>query len=370
MGLKNDYRISAIVVLCKDCGQDVGLYPARHICSSSKNPQLPILCSSTTSPSFESWHHQEEETKNVPELISSFIPVKPTQVTRQPSDSSTESEKWSFFRSTSKNSNPETPEKEEHTSYLDAYALNLKRSISLRELNGSSATTHLQRAKTTTGKKAKENEKWKELIADKHKPGSKTSSSWFNIISSSTSQDIEYCSDQEDWEGETHVARIIREYHEEKHKARHTPLPSWLYDDRTPISALAQIPVTEQAHQEQVRLRREHSNRRRLWEASETRQPTQREREIQAMRATSITKDHDLYSKTNSISRSCSERVSNSSSRQKTSISPASNQHSLFNGSSRRLKAAQISGSFYDEDKLKNSHYLYRNSSGNTKGYI
>ncbi|RUS22205.1 hypothetical protein BC937DRAFT_90036 [Endogone sp. FLAS-F59071] len=38
-----DYRVSKIVVLCKDCGQDVGLYPARHKCADVVRPPLPPL---------------------------------------------------------------------------------------------------------------------------------------------------------------------------------------------------------------------------------------------------------------------------------------------------------------------------------------
>ncbi|KAI7850779.1 hypothetical protein BDC45DRAFT_517124 [Circinella umbellata] len=43
MGIVNDYRISQIVVLCKDCGQDVGLYPARHKCEVPERPPLPTI---------------------------------------------------------------------------------------------------------------------------------------------------------------------------------------------------------------------------------------------------------------------------------------------------------------------------------------
>lgn len=38
-----DYRVSAIVVLCKDCGNDVGLYPARHKCKPIDRPPMPPL---------------------------------------------------------------------------------------------------------------------------------------------------------------------------------------------------------------------------------------------------------------------------------------------------------------------------------------
>lgn len=34
-------------------------------------------------------------------------------------------------------------------------------------------------------------------------------------------------SDESDWEGETHVSRVIREYYEKKQQ----PLPHWMYDD-------------------------------------------------------------------------------------------------------------------------------------------
>ncbi|KAF9286739.1 hypothetical protein BGZ68_002592 [Mortierella alpina] len=36
-----DYRVSTIVVLCKDCGNDVGLYPGRHKCPP--RPAMPSL---------------------------------------------------------------------------------------------------------------------------------------------------------------------------------------------------------------------------------------------------------------------------------------------------------------------------------------
>src|SRR3954452_17054986 len=47
----NDYRVSRIVVLCKDCGQDVGLYPARHKCGipTSEALIIPKKSNNTTS---------------------------------------------------------------------------------------------------------------------------------------------------------------------------------------------------------------------------------------------------------------------------------------------------------------------------------
>ncbi|CAB4400899.1 hypothetical protein RhiirA1_215003 [Rhizophagus irregularis] len=44
-----DYRISRIVVLCKDCGQDVGLYPARHKCGIPTSEGLPAISKDSSS---------------------------------------------------------------------------------------------------------------------------------------------------------------------------------------------------------------------------------------------------------------------------------------------------------------------------------
>jgi hypothetical protein len=149
MGTRNDYRVSKIIVLCKDCGNDVGLYPARHKCSNDTKPFLPILCSTTTD------QHWSEE--DVPDLVSSNTP---TSVKRQASDSSIESGKWSFFRTNSSSPVNKKQEKQD-TSYFDSYTNKLESSSSFNNLNESSG-------KKLWGK-MKENEKWKELIADSNK---------------------------------------------------------------------------------------------------------------------------------------------------------------------------------------------------------
>ncbi|KAG0359760.1 hypothetical protein BG005_000216 [Podila minutissima] len=38
-----DYRVSTIVVLCKDCGNDVGMYPGRHKCRPADRPPMPAM---------------------------------------------------------------------------------------------------------------------------------------------------------------------------------------------------------------------------------------------------------------------------------------------------------------------------------------
>lgn len=166
MGLRNDYRVSKIVVLCKDCGQDVGLYPARHQCTNVKRPYLPTLCSTTSE-----WSDAEDNSA-VPDLVSSS--PSSNSVSRQASDSSMESGKWSFFKSNDSTPSPATPVKnstvcsnddEQETSYFDSYATHLKTSASINDINGSSSISN---GKKLWGR-MKENEKWKELLAAEKK---------------------------------------------------------------------------------------------------------------------------------------------------------------------------------------------------------
>lgn len=145
MGLRNDYRVSTIVVLCKDCGEDVGLYPARHACSNVKRLHLPTLCSTT-----------DTQWDDVPELIKSG-PTSAT-VTRQASDSSIESGKWNFFRSSTQTVKEQQKPEEEEGYY------NIKKSSSYHDFKRDSSNS----GKKLWGK-VKENEKWKELIAEKSK---------------------------------------------------------------------------------------------------------------------------------------------------------------------------------------------------------
>ncbi|GAA5816779.1 hypothetical protein MFLAVUS_010312 [Mucor flavus] len=246
MGLRNDYRVSKIIVLCKDCGQDVGLYPARHECSNVKRPHLPTLCSTT-----------DTQWEDVPDLIKSG-PTSAT-VTRQASDSSIESGKWNFFRSSTV--------KNDESSY---YVSNLKNSSSCNDIKD-----------ITTGKKlwgkVKENEKWKELVSEKKEDSTKQSGKlWSRIMQATMSNSLEEAgpeSDDEDWEGETHVSRILREYYESKNK----PLPAWLFEQET------------SAHTPSTQIKR--TSGRRLWHQDNNTPPTSaREREIEALRNPTISR--------------------------------------------------------------------------------
>ncbi|GAN04905.1 hypothetical protein MAM1_0076c04372 [Mucor ambiguus] len=309
MGLRNDYRVSTIVVLCKDCNQDVGLYPARHKCNSSnKLPQLPTLCSSTST-SFTKWNSRQDE-QDVPDLVESN-PTS-TTVTRQASDSSMESGKWSFFRSSSTpdvkkhcNDEQERPADDEDESiYFDKYASHLKNTSSLTDLSN----TPSPNGKKLWGK-MKENEKWKELIAEKKEESNKSGKLWERIIHATMSNSVEEDgpeSDDDDWDGETHVSRILREYYQ---SISTKSLPPWLYDDRTPISTLASVSSTEHhIIQEQIMNRKNSSRTRRLWQPAEAQQLSSRERELQTLRAEKQTPE-ECYFKKPSIFRSQSERM-------------------------------------------------------------
>lgn len=80
-------------------------------------------------------------------------------------------------------------------------------------------------------------------------------------------------SDDEDWEGETHVSRILREYYESKNK----PLPAWLFEQET------------SAHTPSTQIKR--TSGRRLWHQDNNTPPTSaREREIEALRNPTISR--------------------------------------------------------------------------------
>ncbi|KAI9473879.1 MAG: hypothetical protein EXX96DRAFT_579748 [Benjaminiella poitrasii] len=316
MGIKNDYRVSKIAVLCKDCNQDVGLYPARHKCSSAtKRLQLPTLCSST---SLNNWNQQKQVEEDMPDLIIS----SPGSISRQPSDSSMESGKWNPFVNSRSNNNSDAKissrqqqqrhdvEEADESVYFDNYASQLlNSSTSLNELNNA---TNNANGKRLWGR-VKENEKWKELIAEKNaeatsKPSNKL---WQKIIqvtmpSSVEEEEYEPESDNDDWEGETHVSRILREYYIKNKKINNSKFPSWLIDDRTPISALAMIPATEQLTQEELALRKKQQAARRLWQSSEIETLSPRQKEIQALRQA---EEPNKYYNNSTISRSQSERV-------------------------------------------------------------
>jgi hypothetical protein len=146
-----DYRVSTLVVLCKDCGHDVGLYPARHKCVQVERPAMPAL------PMKYQQQQQPKALELNPRTISSSSTVSTSSSSPSPSfssveQSSTNSSKWSS-RLTGNKANVQAEEEEgEDSVYFNNFASNLPEEKSTQKPSG----------KKLWGK-VKENEKWKQL---------------------------------------------------------------------------------------------------------------------------------------------------------------------------------------------------------------
>ncbi|RIB02765.1 hypothetical protein C2G38_2149844 [Gigaspora rosea] len=153
-----DYRVSRLVVLCKDCGHDVGLYPARHKCkiSDANAPPLPSMSK---------------------QYLSSNNPNSSND-----DNNSQSSSLWSKLKNV--NNWKEMAEDD-----------SVKPSVS----------------QFTTSAKL-----WDKLL-------SAASSAYTSIDDNSDNE-----SEKDDWEGETHISRILREYHQQKPG----DIPDWLYDPK------------------------------------------------------------------------------------------------------------------------------------------
>ncbi|CAG8566844.1 18628_t:CDS:2 [Dentiscutata erythropus] len=145
-----DYRVSRIVVLCKDCGHDVGLYPARHKC---------VL------------------------LGSDSIPVPPI---------------------------PNLSTKNKNNNDGNASGLWGK----LRSVNNWKNVSEDASIAPTISQPTQGSKLWDKLLS---------AAASYN---SNNDDDSECESEAEGWEGETHISRILREYHQQKNG----DIPDWLFD--------------------------------------------------------------------------------------------------------------------------------------------
>lgn len=116
-----DYRVSTLIVLCKDCGNDVGLYPARHKCTPVDKPVMPLL------------------------------PLNYTENSSPSEASSSSVNRWLSRRGKTA-TEPITAENAEESVYFNNFAQNLPGA------NDGSSTT----GKKLWGK-VRQNEKWKQL---------------------------------------------------------------------------------------------------------------------------------------------------------------------------------------------------------------
>ncbi|CAG8438542.1 13275_t:CDS:2 [Dentiscutata heterogama] len=160
-----DYRVSRLVVLCKDCGHDVGLYPARHKCKMSDANAPPL-----------------------PSMPKQHLSSNKSNTNKQSNDNNT-SEQSSATSLWSK----------------------LKTVNNWREMAEDDSVKPNVSQSTTTSAKL-----WDKLLS--------AASSAYSVIDDNSDND----SEKEDWEGETHISRILREYHQQKSG----DIPEWLYDHK------------------------------------------------------------------------------------------------------------------------------------------
>ncbi|KAF7727945.1 hypothetical protein EC973_006833 [Apophysomyces ossiformis] len=252
-----DYRVSMLVVLCKDCGQDVGLYPARHKCAQVIRPPLPTLSSTWSDPG------QDESSS-----ITAHDGLGLSQKTRE-------------------------EEEYQETSYYEQFSANLRESDTITSSSSSSS------AGRKLWGKLRQNEKWQQLN-EKNKEPKSSGKLWKKLIEATQTMAIRDDpgpeSDGSDWEGESHVSRILREHYERKHQ----PLPMWLRDGQrrpgliraatTATPSTRTYPTTTRENQD---LLRRPSRKQRLWETPED--PISfREQERQALRRTATSSSRPM----------------------------------------------------------------------------
>ncbi|CDH58053.1 hypothetical protein RO3G_07476 [Lichtheimia corymbifera JMRC:FSU:9682] len=277
-----DYRISRVVVCCKDCGQDVGLYPARHKCQEVIRPPLPPLPAN-----LDDHYGLRVPARTSDNVTRSRSTSSSSSTLNTPSDTSsttTTGSKWTarFGRSPSTKNNTNDPDNEEESVYFNNFAAHLP--------EGGDSPGSGQSGKKLWGK-VRQNEKWKQLSEKYDKP-KQSAKLWGKLVQATQTvadkmparDDRGPESDESDWEGESHVSRILREYYEKKHE----PLPHWLFDERNPRPVSSRKSHEPMRHEEignHPATRRPTTGRKqRLWEVNDEPQMTQREREREELR--------------------------------------------------------------------------------------
>ncbi|CAI2167828.1 11176_t:CDS:2 [Funneliformis geosporum] len=148
-----DYRVSRILILCKDCDQDVGLYPARHKCGIPSS-EAPLLSS-------------------IPNKYLSTGYPNPSKSNTQSNNNRQSDGLWNKLRTVRTWNDPNTED----------------------EMDNPQGT-----------------KLWKTLL---------NAATSYNDDGDSDNE-----SEKDEWEGETHISRILREYYEDKDEY----LPEWLHD--------------------------------------------------------------------------------------------------------------------------------------------
>ncbi|KAI9495866.1 hypothetical protein BDB00DRAFT_870088 [Zychaea mexicana] len=294
MGVKNDYRVSQIVVLCKDCGQDVGLYPARHKCEQVVRPPLPPI------------NFDKKVKRNMSTTGVSRIAVDANQwkcVARSNSATTFDRRRKEQQHQTGSrrefidisNRLPAEDEEDEQQGikdqdgsslYYDRFAANLPQKNPKRfwdkVRDGMMDHGHGNNQLPWT--------------APKGNNENSSSKLWNKLMDSVQHKlhdddgDVGAESDASDWEGESHVSRVLREYYEKKR----APLPHYLTsreDDsglrrhqniNNQYDSVALATGTVRKKPSLLEQRPSHRRYQKLWEQQEV--PSQRELEREALR--------------------------------------------------------------------------------------
>ncbi|KAI8075293.1 hypothetical protein BC940DRAFT_220502, partial [Gongronella butleri] len=263
-----DYRVSTIVVLCKDCGEDVGLYPARHQCKGFVRPPLPALPLLIEDPEADAAREAMEKASSPPKDESTLAA-------------------WSsaLGHTNAPAPPPKTTDKKDEldemddNSYLDYYAALLPEAKKPAPLDGKKLWA-----------RAKQNDALQQL-QNQSNPQSATTL-WGKLFTAKQKlQEQGPDSDDSDLDAETPVSRTLRQYHENKYGQ----LPSWwaasnggnrsdgLEDESMdPAMDLMHDDRNDKVYQNLQELKRKKSQR--LWEQDPMDEMSAREKERAALR--------------------------------------------------------------------------------------
>ncbi|KAF9356518.1 hypothetical protein BGX34_009907 [Mortierella sp. NVP85] len=180
-----DYRVSTIVILCKDCGNDVGAYPGRHKCPPP--PAMPAM------PSIPSRYMQSNTPPPSSSRTNGRRPTDPGHDSYgSGSGSGSRTPTASSFQDRMRERDREKQQREREEREAAARAVREETSTPTPSTTASTAAT----AGTTF---------WSKLMAAK------------DVINATiTGEERWPDSDDSDYEGETHVGRVLREYNDKK----------------------------------------------------------------------------------------------------------------------------------------------------------
>ncbi|KAG0325144.1 hypothetical protein BG000_001912 [Podila horticola] len=205
-----DYRVSTIVILCKDCGNDVGMYPGRHKCSPADRPPMPAM------PSIPLQYQQSQPQSYQSSSTSRTNGHRPPDLNSQLANSSSSYSSSSYGSSrTPTNASFQDRANGNRTPTASSFQERMKerdREKQQREREEREAARRGEDASpsstTPTPAAATGTTLWNRLRAAKEV-----------INATITGEEKWPDSDDSDFEGESHVSRVLRERLDKKEEA-------------------------------------------------------------------------------------------------------------------------------------------------------